>query len=89
MASRIAGAPLRELCGDAATLVVTAPASRERVAPIVFRPPRPPQRGCRVGGPGAGASHVHVMLAPRTDGKDRGQDPPRCVNRSDYAMHVC
>ena len=34
-------------------------------------------RGAELAVEGAGASPVHVVLAPRTDGKDWGQDPPR------------
>src|SRR5687768_5076847 len=57
-------------------LALTAPASRERVAPIVFRPPRPPQRGCRVGGPGAGASRRTRALGAE-DGRKRIGDRTR------------
>ena len=57
-------------------LALTAPASRERVAPIVFRPPR--RRLSRL---------TCYRRRGRTE-KDRGQDPPRCVNTSGCEENV-
>ena len=68
--SRGLDTPRTLMTESACALALTAPASRERVAPMRFSSAR--RRHSR--------RRDRALLAPRTDGKDRGQDPPRCVN---------